>query len=190
MKPPLSVGPANAVRRDEIVEEIVNSLRPWQAYLSRDEVTVAVKHELDFLFQTITVEQRLSDRKRNRDYAKKLDHTLTKVETLLKSAPSAFEWAYRSRVTSFLAQLELFRKAYSRAIAPGLGYHPNFNYQKNDCAWWAYELLSGLSKRIVSGTQEGPFQVITSLLYEAISGEKDSDIKRACDSVLRETKFR
>jgi hypothetical protein len=48
---------------------------------------------------------------------------------------------------------------------------------------WPY---GGLSRVKISGTQDGPFRAIASLLYEAITGEADLDLKRACDSVLRD----
>jgi hypothetical protein len=34
------------------------------------------------------------------------------------------------------------------------------------------------------GTVESPFPVIASLLFEAATGEKDANLKRACDRVL------
>ena len=34
----------------------------------------------------------------------------------------------------------------------------------------------------ISGTKDGAFWTITSLLYEAVSGLKNAALKRACDS--------
>jgi hypothetical protein len=53
------------------------------------------------------------------------------------------------------------------------------------CAWGAHGLLEGLSKAKISGTQDGKFRAIANLLYQAISGQQ-ADLKRACDSVLRD----
>jgi hypothetical protein len=37
----------------------------------------------------------------------------------------------------------------------------------------------------ITGTQHGPFRTVTSLLYEAVSGRPNADLKRACDDVIR-----
>jgi hypothetical protein len=42
-----------------------------------------------------------------------------------------------------------------------------------------------LSDRKITGTKDAAFRVITGLLYEALSGQQDADLKRACGTVLR-----
>jgi hypothetical protein len=51
-------------------------------------------------------------------------------------------------------------------------------------------LMQGLSERKITGTEGGRFRTIANLLYEAISGLPDADLKRACDSVLRDIRNR
>jgi hypothetical protein len=44
--------------------------------------------------------------------------------------------------------------------------------------------MQDLSNGKITRTKDSAFRVITGLLYEAVSGQPDADLKRACDSVL------
>jgi len=72
--------PANAIRRDEIVEEVVENLRPWKNHKSRESVTAAVNQQLDVLVELAPSLAKLSDRRRYRGPAKKLANALSNVE--------------------------------------------------------------------------------------------------------------
>jgi hypothetical protein len=122
---------------DEIVEEIVDHLRPWKSHKSVAAITAAVNHELNVLLQLAPLQAKLFDRARNRTHAKKLDRALSEVEMLLASAPGV-EWflfnplppmtltedgelvqvmqsienielAYRARADSFFVELKRLR---------------------------------------------------------------------------------
>ena len=58
------------------------------------------------------------------------------------------------------------------------------------CAWHALGLMGELSDRKIKGTKDSAFRVVTGLLYEAVSGQPDADLKRACDSVLQNVDLR
>ena len=92
----------------------------------------------------------------------------------------------RKRADSFAAELKRMREVCARAIDPGFGYHPNYDRAKHFCVRFAHGLMLGLSERTVTGTKDDAFRAIASLLYEAISGQRDVDLKRACDSKLRD----
>jgi hypothetical protein len=77
---------------DEIVEEIVDHLRPWKSHKSAAAITAAVNHELNVLLQLAPLQAKLFDRAQNRTHAKKLDRALGEVEMLLASAPGALAW--------------------------------------------------------------------------------------------------
>jgi hypothetical protein len=47
-----------------------------------------------------------------------------------------------------------------------------------------------LSDGKIRGTKDSAFRVVTGLLYEAVSGRPDADLKRACDSVLKNVDLR
>jgi len=199
--------PASAIRQGEIVEEIVDNLKPWKGRKSRDVVSAEVKHTVSLVLEWVPLESKLFDRKQNRDHAKKLDHALSKIEPLLVSAPGALgallfsppiprplklpfksieqiEHECSARFNSFITELRRLRKICRRAIE-GIGHHPNRNHAKSTCAHCAGCLTGELSERKITGTQDNAFRTITSLLYEAVSGQKDIDLKRVCDAWLR-----
>jgi hypothetical protein len=195
---------------DEIVEVIVDHLRPWKA--PRSEVTARVSGELRLLHLLAPLEAKRPDRTQNRIHAQQLDGALHKVEALLTSAPhplklfllnplptmteqgglmpretplvESIERANRERANSFAAELKRLREVCARGVGSGFGYHPNYDPTKYFCAFWAYGLIKGYSDRPITGTTDGAFRVITSLLYEAVSGQPEADLKRACDSCL------
>jgi hypothetical protein len=210
---------ASRRRADEILEEIVDHLRPWKDHKSVAAITAAVNHELEVLLKLAPLQAMLFDRARNRTHAKKLDRALSQVELLLASAPGALAWflfdplpaltltedgelvqvtqsiedielAYRARADSFFAELKRLREVCARAVDPGFASHPNYDHAKHLCAWHALGLMRELSDRKITGTKDSVFRVVTGLLYEAVSGQPDADLKRACDSVLQNVDLR
>jgi hypothetical protein len=200
--------PTDATRRGEIVEEIVHWLRPWKHRVSAGAVIATVNDYLDLLL-LVPLDAKLFDRRQFRSYAKQLDGALFKVETLLASAPGGLALAffdpvtitedgvlvppsmdeikrvYRKRAESFAGELKRLRKVCADAIDPGFGFHPNYEPVKYHCACFAHDLMGGLSERKITGTEGGGLRIIANLLYEAVSGQPDVDLKRACDSALR-----
>jgi hypothetical protein len=206
--------PTDAIRRGEIVEEIVDWLRPRKHRMSDTAVTAAVNPYLDLLLRA-PLDAKLFDRRQYRAHAEQLDGALLEVETLLASAPGALalalfdpvtiaedgvlavpssmdhiKRAYRKRADSLASELKRLRKVCAGAIDPGFGFHPNYDPVKYHCAWFAHGLIRELSDMKISGTKDGAFWTITSLLYEAVSGQKNAALKRACDSVLRDIRRR
>jgi hypothetical protein len=72
------------------------------------------------------------------------------------------ERANKDRAESFRAELKRMREVCSRA------------------------LMENLSRRTITGTKDSAFRAIASLLYEAVTGKRDADLKRACDAWLRQ----
>src|SRR5262249_20213319 len=79
--------PANAIRRDEIVEEVVENLRPWKNHKSRESVTAAVNQQLDVLVELAPSLAKLSDGRRYRDLQKSPQTHLATSKPLI-----AFTW--------------------------------------------------------------------------------------------------
>jgi hypothetical protein len=211
------VSSPNTIRRGEIVEEIVDHLRPWKDRKGIAARTADVNHKLNLLREIVPLEATVFDRTQNRTHARQLDTALTQVETLLASAPEVLAWflfnplppatmsedgvllqalpppiediksAWRNRSEAFTTELKRMHKVCARAIHPGFGTHPNYNHAKHTSAWFAHGLMRQSSDRKITGTKDAAFQAIACLFYEAISGEQDADLKRACDSVLRLT---
>jgi hypothetical protein len=207
---------ASEARQHEIVEEVIDNLRPWKVRSSRAAVRASVKHELDILAKIVPLGTELFDRRKNRDHAQKLSLAIAEVERLLASTPGMLAWSlfnplpppawtddgnleiprtnksveeikrdFFARANALSAELARIRGICAPAIDPGFGMHPNYDQAKNTCAGFAHGLMEGLSNREITGTQDGTFRTITSLLYEAVSGKHGVDLKRACDAVLR-----
>ena len=200
-----SVAPPNAIRRDEIVEEITENLRPWKNHTGRDTVTAAVDKSIDGLLITVPFEKEFLDPRAARKHAKKLDNAISKLETLVETCPGMlngdlFDPTLPSRkigsdldptpyktleegVDAFFAELKRLRK-----VCP-LDYyrpHPNYDPAKKRSAQSAYFLMREFSDAKITGTKDQAFRIITALLYEAISRQQGANLKRACDAVLRE----
>jgi hypothetical protein len=197
--------PPDATRRGEIVEEIVVWLLPWKHRMSEATVTAAINPRLDLLLR-VPLDAKLGDRRQNRAHAEQLDDALLEVETLLASAPLVLSLALFDPVTItedgvfvpssnderkyFAGELTRLRKVCADAIDPGFGFHPNYDIIKYHCARSAHYLMRDLSDKKISGTNDGAFWNIASLLYEAVSGQKNVTLKRACDSALRDIRSR
>jgi hypothetical protein len=59
------------------------------------------------------------------------------------------------------------------------------NDMKRSCAGVALGLMRNYSRRPISGSAETAYPVITALLYEAVTGEREANTKRACDWIIR-----
>jgi hypothetical protein len=217
-----ALSPPDEGRLREIVEEIVDHLRPWKDRKDNDEVTAEVNSELRLVLRSAPSEAASFDRTQIRTHARQLDDALLNLEmslaaptwdllyflfvsqapvtmsedgvlmtadgvpmpTLLPSMEDILNARYE-REDVFRAELNRLRKMCARAVDTGFGLHPNFDRVKRLSASTAHDLMRALSNRKITGTKDDAFRAIASLLYEAISGQRDADLKRACDSVLR-----
>jgi hypothetical protein len=197
--------PPTADRLCEIAEEIVDQLRPWKE--REAAVMELVGMELHLVLCIAPLEAtRCADLTVNRTHAQRLDRVLRSVEELIATAPIPLrqflidphptlgtdDWPLpypvptgeiarknAERADFFRSELKRMREVCSRALSEGLGYHPNYDPVKRYCAMVAYNLM-GVSKQNITSTKDSPFRAIVSLLYEAVSGQRDADLKRAC----------
>src|SRR5262249_39667124 len=201
--------------RDEIVEEVVENLRPWKNHKSRDSVTAVVNQQLNLLVELAPLQSELFDARQYRGHAKKLDKALSNVEKLLKAAPAMLAVSFFNSLPPLeltdddeypLVQpmphksIEEIERAHRvrangfltelrrlrKICAVKLGTHPNYDRSKHLSARWAYGLMEELSDGQITGTADKPLRNIASLLYAVVSGHQNADLKRACDDILRE----
>jgi hypothetical protein len=198
------VAPPSSMRRDEIVEDILRYLRPLKQKKSAEGVIAKVNQAIDSHIENARRQERVPTLPMFQKHAKMLDLSLAKVEALLRSAPGPLIWkifypetpvktapreaelAIFKRAEGFSAELKQMRQKCAHAGDTEFGVHPNYDNAKHASAWGAHGLMAELSNAKISGSQGGAFRVIAGLLYEAITGEQDVDLKRACDSVLRD----
>jgi hypothetical protein len=90
--------PLTAIRRDEIVDVIVENLRPWKNQNSRGTITAAVNHGIDVLLNVVPLQKEQLDPRPYRKHAKKLDKALGAVEDLLASSPQTLARSLFNRV--------------------------------------------------------------------------------------------
>jgi hypothetical protein len=197
-----NVRPSKAMtRRGEIVEEIVDHLRPWGKRghplwgkpnrghrLSEAMVINNVTRQFDMLLWGYSSRIERDDRRRNRVHARKLDSALAEVQRLAASAPIPLASLLSESANSFVPELKRWRRKCARLIDWKFGQHPNYEVGKHMCAAFAFDLMETLSEKKITSAKDSTFRAIASLLYEAVSGNRGVDLKRACDDVLRESR--
>jgi hypothetical protein len=206
----------NATRQQEIVEEIVDNLRPLKSGISVSAASERVRQEIEDLHETDDMIPKLATGKEFRMRAKELEDALAKLDALLNSAPTALAcylfrpWPAQSfselyyaldsplpfgsadeieracfdKRDELVADLTRLRKECAQAAKAQLGPHPNYDHSKHVSAYVAWCLLTEWSEHKATGTADGAYRTIASLLYEAGWGIGDADLKRACDDVL------
>ena len=206
----------NTTRQQEIVEEIVDNLRPLKSGISLAAASERVRQEIRGLDETDRVAPKLVTGKEFRRQAKELEDALARLEALLNSEPTTLacylfrpwpsqsfaelyyaldsplpfgsideiERACLDKRDELVADLTRLRKKCAHADKAQIGVHPNYDHAKHVSAYIAYCLLTEWSEQTATGTADGAYRTIASLLYEAGWGIGDADLKRACDDVL------
>jgi hypothetical protein len=62
---------------------------------------------------------------------------------------------------------------------------PEFDRDQRRCATLGYALMKVFSDREISSYDEGPYFRITSLLYEAMTGHRDVDLRQHCEAIIK-----
>jgi hypothetical protein len=106
--------------------------------------------------------------------------TLVPVDVLL-----AVKTTYRQAVLEPLQQMRLdceriladeAREQEQQPLRPG----PEIDRAQRHCATLAYDLMDVFARRSITGSAEGPYHTIASLLFEALTGRAEVDLKRHC----------
>jgi hypothetical protein len=140
--------------RHEIVEAIVDQLRPRKHRVSEAAATADVSRELESLlpFASSPRDGERTHRKACRAHAKQLDKALTEVQALLASVPNHLAWLSYSVMPSdgiwgghrsfwdperanqkriFAAELNRLHSVCAQVLNPRFDYHPNFDVLKH-----------------------------------------------------------
>jgi hypothetical protein len=176
----------------------------------REAVRANVAHAIADMRKVIPKWEKSGDRRANREYARKLDKALAKVERLLESERrhnlTLFGTTYidpwkmtKSEIEAALEHGRLVAKKpgmfsdmlweMRTACANAGGYHPNYDLAAQLCAEWAHYLMDVCSShgRPTMGPNTRYHQIAT-LLYEAVTGRKPgkASLVRACNKNVRE----
>ncbi len=89
------------------------------------------------------------------------------------------------RATQTTQTLEYLRRRCDFLLAERPGVHGNAHYRERRVAQEAYLLIRRHGKEPASGIASSTYGEITSLLWEAITGEPGKDLQRACKAALR-----
>jgi hypothetical protein len=206
--------PIDRTSRDlaEIVEEIMDNLRPWTC--PESEVEAGIERALEALHELNPLEESLFDRSGIKKSAKDFGAAIAEVANSLRRVHPTVAWrlfgmqpdllfdqiyersveeitqAHIDRMVHFHDELTRLRIECEELVRNPGGFDPNKDVAKGNAAWGALQLMRDFSKRSPSGTAERPFRTISSLIYEAMSGNREADLKRACDEVIRWKRFR
>jgi hypothetical protein len=188
---------------DEIVADVVRELGDAtykQLMLSEADTHDAVMSFVNVLAAVNRVyqrewshEQRIAEAR----YAEKMDSLLAQLEAELKHpfATAFFGAPYAGRIVPDDATIADYHRVFIEELAQmregcrvAMLFRPkrgrNSDRMKRSCAGSAFHLMQTFSRRPVAGSAESPFWVITQLLFEAVTGEKEANCKRACDYIL------
>jgi hypothetical protein len=178
---------------DEIVHAVMEALKPWptreqidtkliKKTNSASAIEKAVREEIERLHDSMRVFCTPEAKKETREGAKRIRAAITRLEEQIARATKASSPEMWLRLLERPLDLEWLRQVCD-AVIEGRGE----DQRKIGCARAAmYLVLKFSANKPTSGSRTSPLRQIAGLLYEAIGGEPDLDIERACEVVLRE----
>jgi len=202
---------ARVCKKAAIVDEIVSKLRPWKRP-SKSLSISAMDGSADSKNQTLafrempvrpnfvraTVEKEIHELLEQivqgwqpaievRKTACKLEKLLDRfIHTLDRIPPSStFLMASHHDLPQ---RLRDFRKFV--ALMDGMIPSKKTDLVKRCCATTGFRIVIMLSSKLPTGNVDGPMFTIASLLYEIATGIAGQNLKRACDTCLREMRAR
>jgi type I site-specific restriction endonuclease len=157
--------------KDSLIEEICNQLRP----LKKKNVNIAseVKQRLE-LFDKVNPKLMPVTNAKAINTAAKLFRAKFRKDKLADLLRETLPYIFKALDEQF-EQLEKIE-----------GPDVRFDTSKWLTAEFARILIKEFSKRPPTGTAaKGPLRTIASLIHEFRTGERDKDLKRACDAVVK-----
>jgi hypothetical protein len=155
----------------ELVQTIVDELKPWKESYSQEQIECAVAQDIDLLRDVSQGHFSRSAIRKTRDDARTLKEEIKRIERLLRDASPEMKLRLKLNPVGWqnplLVELAAARKECDRAVVAA----PATNEIKKWCARVAF--------------RQGPFRCVTRCLYYAVTGKEGKDLKRACDDHLR-----
>jgi hypothetical protein len=166
--------------REDIVDGIIDALKPWHKARSRKKIQAIVLLQIDDLTNSVAAGWQPTNALK--ETVEKLEKP---VDSLIKALdeipPKSLLGNMVSRHT-FPGALRDFRawQNHLKRILPS----GNTDIIKRACAATAFTIITAGSAKRPTKTADGPMRTIASLLYELIKGERGANMKRACDMCL------
>jgi hypothetical protein len=183
----------------ELIRAIADQLKPWRC--SEGDVLAKIRSIIQETAEGLSEGPATGFRKQNKQYAMRLLDNLVALQDLLARAPAGFLWNLanwsepKKLGTSLVKRQTQWKKLRETvnelvpqckaAIRNPTGASPLTRWEKTHVAVNALSLMKHLSaKRPTAGTDNTPFCVIASLLFEAVTGEREASLRRACQRIL------
>ena len=110
---------------------------------------------------------------------------LLAVEKLSEQVPSLLEQQNaRERLEKIVATLNYLQARCDHLLNQQPGEHPNADFTQRLVAEEAWRLMKYHNLKPASGVASSDYGLIANLLFEAVTGERDKDLQRACKSAL------
>jgi hypothetical protein len=171
---------------DDIVERILNALRPHDRAAAKVRLLWIIDRveKLDVIYAVSMNKAKI------RRSARQIDKAIDALQHELDSAPAALGNAMFGREPAERYSLLYNELARVHAVCAEQSQHPigygsRHSHMQQQCAYGAHLLMTELSALRITGYAYGPFKTIATMLYEAVSGEADVDLKSHCDFVLK-----
>jgi hypothetical protein len=198
---------------DDLVEAITSALRPWAPQRKQlasgfiaekseaevtEELSAVVRGCIDLLRQTVPDYFSRDAIRKTRDEARDIATAIDRVTELLSAKTISPELRLRLGMDTPMTgdPAEITNRPIPRLLdalhtvrvhcQAGADNQPNADQVKLWCVRSALNLVLGFSEcRPSAGSAKTSYCVIASLLYESVTGEKELQLRRICQDVLR-----
>jgi hypothetical protein len=167
----------------EIVEEICVHLRPWKQKRREADIRSEVEKQIAPLVKIAARIDQLpcgADVRRQAETARK---TLARLRNQLAREPLRSHWPLVAR-WQFI-DLDLLDETLAKTKSKNMFPDPRSNPMKWICADSADALIYQFSRKPATGTAEESLHAIASLLFEAVTGKPNQNLKRAVDAMIK-----
>jgi hypothetical protein len=171
------------------VQSIADQLKPWREPLTRNQVFDEIQSTIDRL-KNPALSQHVSSvvgsRRRRKQEAKRLHTTLKTLSEQVTAVGLTFNLSLRSsNQVGFWRPEHTKKDLYDEFQELLSASDSRLGLQKLCAALAARRLMEKLSngKLTINSNGNTPFCVIASQLFEAVSGERERDVIRACRHV-------
>jgi hypothetical protein len=167
----------------DIVEEILEHLWPWKRKRCEADIRSEVEKRIALLVETAAQIDQMPRGADVRRQAAEARETLGRLRDQLAREPLR---SHRPLVARWqFIDLDLLDETLAYTKSKNMFPDPRSKPIQGVCAGVADALIYQFSKKPATGTPDSALHAITSLLYEAITGERDQDLKRAVDAMIK-----